>query len=187
MPLADDPALRALRNALGEYPTGVAIATTRTPAGPVGVTINSFGSLSLDPPLVLWCLRRGSARLTDFAAAEHFAISVLAAGQEQVARQFAARTTPDAPFARQQFAGVAWREDPRGLPVLAGAVASFACRRAAQLPGGDHVIIIGELLDYQVIGTHPQHGGHAGRPGGVPLIFHGGRYSSLAAIAAGAA
>jgi flavin reductase (DIM6/NTAB) family NADH-FMN oxidoreductase RutF len=148
------------------------------------VTINSFGSLSLDPPLVLWCLRRGSARLAGFAAAEHFAISVLAAGQEQFARQFAAGTTPSAPFAGQQFAGVAWREDPRGLPVLAGAVASFACRRAAQLPGGDHVIIIGELLDYQVIAAGPR---HARGPGGAPLIFHGGRYSSLAATAAGAA
>jgi flavin reductase (DIM6/NTAB) family NADH-FMN oxidoreductase RutF len=178
---ADDPALRALRNALGEYPTGVAIATTRTPAGPVGVTVNSFGSLSLDPPLVLWCLRRGSVRLPDFTAAENFAISVLAAGQEQVARQFAVRTPPDTPLARQQFAAGDWHEDPHGLPVLAGAVAAFACRRATQLPGGDHVIIIGELLDFQVIA---QRGG-SGRE--APLIFHGGRYNSLAATAAGAA
>jgi flavin reductase (DIM6/NTAB) family NADH-FMN oxidoreductase RutF len=177
---ADDPALRALRTALGEYPTGVAIATTRTPAGPVGVTINSFGSLSLDPPLVLWCLRRGSARLADFTAAEHFAISVLAAGQEQVARRFAARTLPGTPLGRRQFADGDWHADPRGLPVLAGAVTAFACRRAAQLPGGDHVIILGELLDFQITA------GPGRQARGAPLIFHGGRYSSLAAAAASA-
>jgi flavin reductase (DIM6/NTAB) family NADH-FMN oxidoreductase RutF len=81
MPMADDgAALRALRTALGQYPTGVAVATTCSPAGPVGVTINSFGSLSLDPPLVLWCLRRCSAGLAAFTGAEHFAVNVLAAG-----------------------------------------------------------------------------------------------------------
>jgi flavin reductase (DIM6/NTAB) family NADH-FMN oxidoreductase RutF len=176
---AEDDGLRALRTALGEYPTGVAIVTTRTPAGPAGVTINSFGSLSLDPPLVLWCLRRGSARLAAFTGAEHFAVSVLAAGQEHVARRFAARASA-MPRARDRFAGLDWHEDPHGLPVLAGAVAAYACRRAAQLPGGDHVIIIGELMDYQVAA------GRAGRSGGAPLIFHGGRYSSLAATAVSA-
>ena len=174
MPMADDgAALRALRTALGQYPTGVAVVTTCSPAGPVGVTINSFGSLSLDPPLVLWCLRRGSACLAAFTGAEHFAVNVLAAGQEQIARQFAAQAAGGAPRAGR-FAGVDWHPDPRGLPLLDGAAAVFTCRRTAQMPGGDHVIIIGELLGYDIAGWEP-------------LIFHGGRYGSLAATAASAA
>src|SRR5262249_17708583 len=136
-------------------------------------TINSFGSLSLDPPLVLWCLGRGSACLAAFTGAEHFAVNVLAAGQEQVARQFAARATTAAP-PPDRFAGLEWHRDPRGLPRLDGAVAVFTCRRTAQIPGGDHVIIIGELLGYDIAGWEP-------------LIFHGGRYGSLAATAASAA
>src|SRR6476646_3374508 len=86
-------ALRALRTALSQYPTGVAVVTTRSAAGPVGVTVNSFGSLSLDPPLVLWCLRRRSASLGAFTRAEYFAVNVLAAAQERVARQFARHAT----------------------------------------------------------------------------------------------
>jgi flavin reductase (DIM6/NTAB) family NADH-FMN oxidoreductase RutF len=175
--MADDgTALRALRTALGQYPTGVAVVTTCSPGEPVGVTINSFGSLSLDPPLVLWCLRRCSASLAAFTGAEHFAVNVLAAGQEQVARQFAARATTatsGAPRA-DRFAGIDWHLDPRGLPLVDGAVAVFTCRRAALIPGGDHVIIIGELLGYDIAGWEP-------------LIFHGGRYGSLAATAASAA
>ena len=162
----DDIALRALRTALGQYPTGVAVVATRSAAGPVGVTVNSFGSLSLDPPLVLWCLRRRSASLAAFTGAEHFAVNVLAAGQERVARQFAEHA--------DRFAGIDWHLDPGGLPRLDGAVAVFTCRRTAQLPGGDHVIIIGELLGYDIAGWDP-------------LVFHGGRYGSLAAVAASAA
>ena len=174
MPMANNgTALRALRTALGQYPTGVAVVTTCSPAGPVGVTINSFGSLSLDPPLVLWCLRRCSACLGAFTGAEHFAVNVLAADQEQVARQFAARAASGTPRA-DRFAGLDWHLDPRGLPLIDGAVAVFTCRRAAQLPGGDHVIITGELLGYDIAGWKP-------------LIFHGGRYGSLAATAASAA
>jgi flavin reductase (DIM6/NTAB) family NADH-FMN oxidoreductase RutF len=165
-----------LRAALGQYPTGVAVATTCSPAGPVGVTINSFGSLSLEPPLILWCLRRRSVSLAAFTRAEYFAVNILAVGQERVARQFAARASSDAiagPRA-DRFAGVGWHLDPDGLPLLDGAVAVFTCRRAAQVPGGDHVIIIGELLGYDIAGWEP-------------LIFHCGRYSSLAATVASAA
>src|ERR1700727_2080624 len=84
---------RELRTALGHYATGVAVVTTQTADGrPAGMTINSFSSLSLDPPLVLWCLQLSSDRFTTFAAAGYFAINVLAASQEQVARRFAARS-----------------------------------------------------------------------------------------------
>jgi flavin reductase (DIM6/NTAB) family NADH-FMN oxidoreductase RutF len=172
----DGIALRALRGALGQYPTGVAVVTTRSAAGPVGVTVNSFGSLSLDPPLVLWCLRRRSASLAAFTGAEYFAVNVLAAGQERVARQFAGHAADAAGVAPRadRFAGIDWWPGPHGLPRLDGAVAVFTCRRAAQLPGGDHVIITGELLGYDIAGWDP-------------LIFHGGRYGSLAAVAASAA
>ena len=178
--MADDGiALRALRTALGQYPTGVAVVTTRSAAGPVGVTVNSFGSLSLDPPLVLWCLRRRSASLAAFTGAEYFAVNVLAAGQERVARQFAGHATANAVGAggtprAGRFAGIDWHPGPHGLPRLDGAVAVFTCRRTAQLPGGDPVSITGELLGYDIAGWDP-------------LIFHGGRYGSLAAVAAGAA
>lgn len=169
----DGTELRALRSALGLYPTGVAVVTTRSAAGPAGVTVNSFGSLSLDPPLVLWCLRRRSASLAAFTGAEYFAVNVLAAGQERVARQFAGPTAGGA-LRAARVSGIDWHTGPHGLPRLDGAVAVFTCRRAAQLPGGDHVIITGELLGYDIAGWDP-------------LIFHGGRYGSLAAVAASAA
>jgi flavin reductase (DIM6/NTAB) family NADH-FMN oxidoreductase RutF len=83
---------RALRAAFSQYATGVAVATTGAPGGhPVGMTINSFSSVSLDPPLILWCLQLESASLGAFTTADHFAINLLAAGQERLARQFAAR------------------------------------------------------------------------------------------------
>jgi len=95
--MADDGfALRALRTALSQYPTGVAVVTTRSAAGPVGVTVNSFGSLSLDPPLVLWCLRRHSASLGAFTRAEYFAVNVLAE-EERPPEDLTARVGPGTP------------------------------------------------------------------------------------------
>jgi flavin reductase (DIM6/NTAB) family NADH-FMN oxidoreductase RutF len=155
---------RRLRAALGQYATGVAVVTTMTPGGaPVGMTINSFSALSLDPPLILWCLRRSATRAAAFAAAPHFAINVLAAGQRELASRFARHDGDDG----QRFGGVAWRRGPGGAPLLAGTVGAFACRRERALDGGDHVILIGHLDDYTVT---------AGR---APLVFHDGRYHAL--------
>jgi flavin reductase (DIM6/NTAB) family NADH-FMN oxidoreductase RutF len=153
---------RALRAALSRHATGVAVATTGAPDGrPVGMTINSFSSLSLDPPLILWCLQLDSASLGAFTTADHFAINLLAAGQERLARQFAARN-PD------RFAGLLWHRDPRGIPLLHGRLGAFICRRAEQIRGGDHLIIIGHLEEYEVTA------------GKAPLLFCDGRYHTLA-------
>jgi len=149
---------RALRTALGRFATGVAVVTTVTPAGrPVGLTVNSFSSVSLDPPLVLWCLRRSSASLPAFLTADRFAVNLLAARQRHLAARFAA-PVPD------RFAGVPWQPDRHRLPLLSGTIAYFACRRARLLDAGDHLLLIGQVED------------HATAPG-EPLIFLDGGYA----------
>jgi flavin reductase (DIM6/NTAB) family NADH-FMN oxidoreductase RutF len=146
-----------LRAAFGQCATGVGVVTAITPAGsPAGMTINSHSSVSLDPPLILWCLRLDAARFSVFAGAEHFAVNVLAADQEMLARRFAGPSP--------QFARLPWRTGPSGVPLLPGTLGSFVCRRADQARGGDHLIIIGRLEHYEVTS------------GQTPLIFFGGRY-----------
>lgn len=151
---------RALRRAFGRFATGVAVATTAKPgARPVGLTVNSFTSLSLDPPLLLWCLRRSSASLPAFTAADHFAINVLAAHQRPIARRFAA-PAPD------RFADLPWYLDSRGLPGLHETIARFVCRTLHTVHGGDHLIVIGVIEEYD---TTP----------GIPLVFLDGQYREL--------
>lgn len=137
------PPQRALRDALGCFPTGVAVVTGLAEDGrPFGLTINSFTSLSLDPPLILWSLRAGSPLLPCFPAGARFAVNVLGSAQEPIARQFAS-PRPD------RFAGIHWRPGPVGLPHLAGlprldgAVAYFDCRLRDSHDAGDHRILIG--------------------------------------------
>lgn len=156
-------AARALRDALGHYATGVALVTTRAADGrAVGLTINSFASLSLAPPLVLWSLVRCSPSLAAFSACRHFAIQVLGAGQRALAARFADPRQAD------KFAGVAWHDGPQGLPLVDGALADFICAAHQQHDGGDHVLFIGRVEQ------------HAQRPGAA-LLFHRGRFETLAA------
>jgi flavin reductase (DIM6/NTAB) family NADH-FMN oxidoreductase RutF/2-polyprenyl-6-methoxyphenol hydroxylase-like FAD-dependent oxidoreductase len=148
---------REFRRALGMFATGVTVITTRSEDGRrVGVTANSFTSLSLDPPLVLWALDRTSPSLAAFGACTSFAVNVLAANQHQLSRQFA---TP----ADDKFVGVETIEGPDGVPLLSGVVARFVCRPVRQLDAGDHVIMIGEVERYETLG-------------GEPLVFHSGGY-----------
>ncbi|MFT4246936.1 MAG: flavin reductase family protein [Pseudomonas sp.] len=152
---------RTLRNLLGSYPTGVAIVTTRGAEGrAVGLTINSFASLSLDPPLVLWSLVSHSPSLALFRDGAHFAINILAAGQEELARRFANPAVPD------KFAEVAVQQAPEGIPVIDGALATLVCANDHCRDVGDHLLLVG-----RVVRT-------ASRPG-APLVFHGGRFTSL--------
>lgn len=138
-PLPDDLAQEtaAYRQALGAFATGVCVVTADSPAGPLGITVNSFASVSLNPRLVLWCLDERSERWPVFAEADAFAIHVLPSEDEALARRFAR--------------GVAVLEDhefsrvDHGAPCLAEALARFECRTHARLPMGDHVIIIGEV------------------------------------------
>ena len=146
------------RAALGMFATGVTIVTSRDAGGaPVGLTANSFNSVSLAPPLVLWSLSRRAGTMPAFRAGSHYAINILAAEQKGLAERFAARDV-------DRWEGVARREGLGGAPVLEGCVASFECFNRSRYEEGDHVIFVGEVERC----TH--------RPGVPPLLFHGGRF-----------
>jgi len=152
---------KELRQVLGSYPTGVAIVVTRTPEGRnVGLTINSFASLSLDPPLVLWSLVRHSPNLAVFRDCRHFTINVLGSDQEALARRFANPTIVD------KFEGVAVREAPEGVSALQGSVATLVCSSDQQQMAGDHLLLVGRVLRTD------------GAPAD-PLVFHAGRFAAL--------
>jgi 3-hydroxy-9,10-secoandrosta-1,3,5(10)-triene-9,17-dione monooxygenase reductase component len=149
---------RRFRSALGAFATGVTIVTTRDTAGrDVGLTANSFNSVSLTPPMVLWSLAKNARSLPAFAAATHFAVHVLAADQEELSLRFAARGS-------NKFAGLDLERGPADVPLLRGCSARFQCRTAFQHEGGDHVIFVGAVESFD----------QSERP---PLIFHGGRYA----------
>lgn len=159
MPLEHSPDdARRFRNALGAFATGVTIVTSRDASGrDVGLTANSFNSVSLEPPMVLWSLSKSARSLPAFLAASRFAVHVLAADQEELSLRFAARK-PD------KFAGLELERGPGELPMLRGCSARFLCRTAFRHDGGDHVIFVGEVESFD----------HFERP---PLLFHGGRYA----------
>ena len=149
-----------LRRTFGHFATGVAVVTTTGPEGPVGLTVNSVASVSLRPPLMLWCLRRESASLPVFADSAYFAVNVLAAGQREVSQAFATRR-PD------RFEAYPWSPGHQGVPVLADVSAWLVCRRSGKpQPVGDHVIMIGEVV------RHEAHGHE-------PLVFAQSRYRRL--------
>jgi 3-hydroxy-9,10-secoandrosta-1,3,5(10)-triene-9,17-dione monooxygenase reductase component len=150
---------REFRNALGSFVTGVTVITTRDAQGvDFGVTANSFNSVSLDPPLVLWSLARSSASLAAFANAERFAIHVLASDQVDISARFARRGA-------DKFAGLAFERGDGGVPLLPDCSARFLCRPAYTYEGGDHIIFVGEVLEFD----------HRPR---APLAFHAGTYAS---------
>lgn len=154
--------LRDFRKALGQYATGVTVVTTRGADGQrVGITANSFTSVSMDPPLVLWCPSKRTPSLADFGASTHFAINVLGSQQHVLSRQFA---TPS----QDKFAGVDTTDGICGVPLIRGAVARFQCRTVARHDAGDHEIYVGEVEEYDLAG-------------GEPLVFHGGQYHATVA------
>lgn len=129
---------RSLRGALSRFGTGVAIVTAEGSDGPVGMTINSFASVSLDPPLVLWSAARASQRYPQFARAAHLAIHVLGADQHALCQAFAARA--------DAFDAADWHRGADGLPLLRGCLARFDCAAYAEYDGGDHGILVGRVL-----------------------------------------
>lgn len=148
------------RQALGQFATGVTIVTTRdSDARLIGLTANSFNSVSLAPPLVLWSLSAQATSLPFFSQHTHYAINILAADQVELAKRFATRGV-------DRFAGLAFREGAGGAPVLEGVAAWFECANRSRYEEGDHFIFVGEVL---ACGT-------AASAGKTPLIFHGGRY-----------
>jgi flavin reductase (DIM6/NTAB) family NADH-FMN oxidoreductase RutF len=137
---AIDP--RDFRNALGTFGTGVTIVTAMAADGkPYGVTCNSFASVSLNPPLVLWSLGMFSQGLATFQNASHFTVNVLSVAQEDLAMRFS-KSSDD------KFTGVEWKPGLGNAPIIAGCVASFQCRAANRYYGGDHVIFLGAVEAY---------------------------------------
>jgi len=128
---------RALRNALGRFPTGVTVVTVRGEDGPMGITVNSFASVSLDPPLLLWCPGKASSRFDTFAGAERFAIHVLGQDHLDLAQGFARRA--------DAFEGLALEDCPHGVPLLSDCLARFECRTVQRHDAGDHMIVVGHV------------------------------------------
>jgi len=158
---AFDP--REFRRALGSFPTGVAIITTRDTDGtPVGLTCNSFSSVSLDPPLVLWSLRSASKSLDAFRRAGAFAVHVLAQHQHELSSRFAGSTG-------SKFDGMNLPDE--GLPEVPGCIARFVCRTAFEHQAGDHVVFFGEVQGFE----------HCEQE---PLVFHRGAYGVVSGMAA---
>ena len=142
---------------MGRYATGVTVITTSGPDGRLeGVTANSFATVSLDPPLVLWSLRRDAGSFANFSAAGHFAVNVLAVEQRDISQHFAAPSL-------NKLADVAYETGLGGCPLLPHTIAHFECTRETSIDGGDHVIFIGRVL-------------RASFRDGEPLVFSGGAY-----------
>ena len=148
---------RDFRRALGQFATGVAVVTGRNKHGRcIGLTVNSFASVSLDPPLVLWSLARTSTEFYDFTKTRHFAVNVLASSQHHLSRRFSEQVS-------DRFAELDCTDCIKDCPLLKGATAHFVCRVVRKFQGGDHVIFLGEVIHYRY---------HEGEP----LIFHSGQY-----------
>ena len=157
----------AFRNALGSFATGVTIVTARDASGaPVGLTANSFNSVSLDPPMVLWSLSLHSGSLPVFRDAENWAVHILAADQQPMSDRFA---TPGV----DKFDGLALGDGPEGAPRIEGCAARFGCRARFEYEGGDHAIFLGEVIDFD-------------RREAEPLIYHGGQYGRIMRAPTGA-
>jgi 4-hydroxyphenylacetate 3-hydroxylase, reductase component len=153
---------RALRNSLGLFATGVCVVTAMDPSGhPMGLTINSFSSVSLNPPLILWSLDKGSDTMPIFGAIEAFTVNVLGDGAKDMSQR----------LSRKGHHGLhsgEWRAGATGAPILNDAIAHFDCALSARHDGGDHVILVGEVK------------AHAHRDGAHPLLYYRGRYRALA-------
>lgn len=148
------------RQALGSFTTGVTVVTTVGPKGEdIGLTANSFNSVSLDPPMILWSLAKSSLSLEAFKAAEYFAVHILASDQEELSGRFARR-------GEDKFAGLDLERGRAGVPLLDGCAARFFCRTAFQYEGGDHIIFVGEVTEFD----HRELD---------PLLFHSGQYGQL--------
>ena len=157
--MTDDDKLD-LRQSLGRFATGVTVVTCLGDKGPCGITANSFSSVSLEPPLVLWNIAKVSNSLDAYLDAEHFAINVLTADQRSLSEHFARSD-------HTRFQGVDYALSADGAPILADTLAVFECRTHEIHDCGDHFIIVGEIERFQ-------------SNDGAPLLFYGGAYRELA-------
>lgn len=151
---------KQFRNALGQFATGVCIVAAASEGfDPVGVTVNSFTSVSIDPPLILWCLKVESVIYPAFAAAERFSVNILAADQRELSDHYADKT-------RHTLDPGSYVEGAAGTPLFNNAICSLSCVVKSRYNAGDHVIILGEIVD---ISKQP----------GEPLLFFQGSYREL--------
>lgn len=152
---------RTLRDAMGCFATGITVVTSRGPDGtPIGLTANSFTSVSLDPPLLLVCIANTAGTAPLLRDAEHFAVNVLQTGQQPASNRFAGK-------GEDRFAATAWSAGETGMPLLDGSLGSFECKRHAVHDGGDHFILIGEVVRAQF------------EPRRDPLLYFRGKYRRL--------
>lgn len=153
---------KEFRNALGSFATGVTVITALGPRGELlGNTVNSFTSVSLDPPLILWCMGRHAISLNRYFSTDHFAVNILSLGQEELSARFASAGA-------DKWTGQEYETWTTGCPILKGAAAVFECKTKHTYMGGDHVIFVGEVLNA------------AYDPAIHPLCFHRGKYRALA-------
>jgi len=156
-----DDCCRDFRSTLGRFATGVTVVTALSADGePIGVTISSFNSVSLEPPLILWSLSLNSPNLETFRNASHYAINVLSLNQQAISDRFASRSN-------KSFAGIPQHTGLGGAPLIEGCCACFECANEAHYPGGDHLIFVGRVERF------------AEGQAESPLIFHNGRYCQL--------
>ncbi|MDP9128082.1 MAG: flavin reductase family protein [Pseudomonadota bacterium] len=156
------PDSHSFRQLMGCFATGITVITTFNPAQePVGITINSLTSVSLEPPLVLFCLEKRAHIFPIFEQAEYFAVNILAAQQEAVSRHFADSRQNETP-AHQ------WDRPQREAPTLSDTLGWMICRKTAAYEGGDHIIFLGQVIDLNKNGTVTE-----------PLVYLHGRYTKL--------
>jgi len=153
---------RALRNAFGCFATGVTVVTTKPDgADPIGITANSFSSVSLEPPLVLWCIDKGSDTFDIFMAADNYAINVLSADQQHLSNHYSQT-------GGHQMLDAGWTTAQTGAPLIDGALAHFDCTIHARHEAGDHIIMVGHIRHFASVGE------------GKPLLYALGGYQTLA-------
>ena len=153
---------REFRDALGCFATGVCVITANPQDGqPFGLTVNSFASVSLDPPLVLWSLQNNSEMFDAFEKTQHWAVNILRSDQQDLSTQYAQKGDHKLDAEHFQMA-------PSGMPILPQTLVSFECEVEARYPGGDHVILVGRVIEM------------TRRNNGQPLVFCSGAYAELA-------
>ncbi len=166
MDMSDESQRRAFRDVLGHWATGVTVVTALDArGGDVGITVNSFTSVSIDPPLVLWCLGNQSATFDTFSRCSHFAVNVLSAAQRELALLFADRSV-------DKFASLRVERGAGGVALLPGCIARLQCVQRNMLAGGDHVILVGEVVAMEA-------------SAGDALLFHRGRFVSSREVTPG--
>ncbi|MEM9172235.1 MAG: flavin reductase family protein [Pseudomonadota bacterium] len=151
-----------LRQALGSFATGVTVVTTSTNGKPVGVTISSFSSVSLTPPMVLWTLRKSSSSMSIFAQEAHFAVHILSQDQLTLCERFSTSHT-------ERFSGLNYSISQYGTPRFPDCAGRFECRTVHQYDGGDHIIFVGEVMSFDTNSEVR------------PLLFHNGKLKTLMA------